>query len=102
MGTISLEDSNVSWNSANDGGGILNNGEMMVSGGYISNNNAANGGGIWNMGTMDLNGALVTKTRQQGMVGAFTMLAQPWLRTGLYQEMPRAMEAVFLTMLQRR
>jgi len=42
-----------------NGGGIVNEGNLIVSGGTIGGNHAANGGGIYNTGTLTLRGGTV-------------------------------------------
>jgi hypothetical protein len=61
-GTLTLNNSTVSGNSAGlFGGGILNGGTMTLNNSTVSGNTATDdGGGIWNSGTLTLNNSTVS------------------------------------------
>jgi len=61
------------------GGGVLNNGNLVMNGGAISGNEAYSGGGVWNGGTFAMNGGVISgnEARDGGGVwnnGTFTMI----------------------------
>ena len=59
-GTLEIEGSEVSTNTASTSGGIYNDGILILTNTLIQGNRAAAGGGIINFGTLTLNGSTVS------------------------------------------
>ncbi|NEQ71128.1 MAG: DUF4347 domain-containing protein, partial [Symploca sp. SIO2D2] len=60
-GTLTLTNSTVSGNTANDGGGIYNAASLTLNNSIVSNNTANfDGGGIFNIGTVNLSNSTVS------------------------------------------
>jgi hypothetical protein len=58
---VSLSDMTITNGNAQNGGGILNNGRLALTGVSLTDNSATNGGGIYNHdGTIYLNGVSIT------------------------------------------
>jgi len=55
-------------NNTGNGGGILNEGTLVLSGGSITGNIAATGGGIYNGGTLQMSGAPTVKNNTGGNI----------------------------------
>ncbi len=67
LGTLMLESTTLSSNSAGIvGGGILNLGNTAISNATGSNNSAQHGGGIFNLGPLTLNNSIVANSTSGG------------------------------------
>jgi len=70
-GTLTVNDSTVSDNTANSGGGITNHGTLTVTDSTVSGNSAGGygsdgGGGIFNVGPLTVTGSLITGNSASG------------------------------------
>ncbi|MCR5590382.1 MAG: hypothetical protein K6F73_02510 [Lachnospiraceae bacterium] len=61
-GTFTMDDVEISGNTAENGGGVFNAGSFMMRGGKINGNNASDatlGNAVFNSGTIDFNGVVI-------------------------------------------
>lgn len=72
-GTMEIYDTVITENDAGDssetGGGVHNDGEMLVAGSHIIGNRSGHGGGIWNEGSLTLLDTVVDGNRAYGLGG---------------------------------
>ncbi|MFN8661452.1 MAG: hypothetical protein U0075_06135 [Thermomicrobiales bacterium] len=59
-GSLQLTNTNVSGNTASNGGGIFNVGPLQLTNSSVSGNEASGGGGIYNIGTLQLTNSVIS------------------------------------------
>jgi hypothetical protein len=65
-GTLTINNSTLSGNSATGGGGILSRGTLTINNSTLSGNSAAQGGGIFNSGTLTINNSTLSGNSAEG------------------------------------
>jgi hypothetical protein len=70
QGTLTLQDSTVSGNSAIVGGGITNQGTLTLQASTLSGNSASAAGGIDNQAVLTVSNSILTENRATGQGGA--------------------------------